>query len=361
VASSPPAYHSEDFVAAALEPARWGEALAHLAAATGSDMAQLIGFGSGFDISFNWINGGQQAMSDAILPLPTETNFRVAAARRFPSQAILDERHYEAVVPTLPSREYVELCREWDIPYGCQTNLREQADGLIGLALLRSERNGRTTARERALFDRARRDAAAAVSLQIGLEEQGYRLIAGAFEAMSSACFVLDRAMRVRATTPQAEALLSAGRLRLSDGRPSARGDKGDALARAMRDLHLGAGASRRVILAGEPGASALSIQVHRLPRREWDLGFAPHAILLATQADPVAGQQDAGLRAAFGLTTTEAEIALMLARGMVRPAICAARGISNETLRSHLRAIYAKLGVRREAEVVRVLNALMK
>ncbi len=355
------------FVAAALEPAQWIPALEELAHATGSDRAQLIGFGSDYGVDFNWANG-DLSIIDAFDHLPPQLNFRVRADMAFPDAAIIDERHYAQMIPTLESDDYVELCREWGILHGCQTNLRNGADGLIGLALLRSEATGPTDAPVRAMFDDARRDAAAAVALQIALEKEGYRLIAGTFEAMHAACFVMDRTLKVRAMSPEGEALLNDGALTLPDRRLSASDPRAARdIAAALHGISAGETRARRVLIAPSPAPESgtlrpvVSLQIHRLPRREWELGFAPFALAVATRPGAVRDDDGSGIRAAFGLTGTETAIALMLVGGQDREAIRLGRGVSKETMRSHLRALFAKLGVRREADAVRLLSELLK
>jgi DNA-binding CsgD family transcriptional regulator len=352
---------ADGFVGAALEPSRWPVALGALASATGSDHGQLIGFGPDFGIGFNWVSGNSADMIEAFARLPPDQSFRVVASRDFADLAVVDERHYDIARTRVATNDYIDLCHEWGITFGCQTNLRDKPNGLIGLALLRSERTGRTTPANRALFDKARVDAAAAVALQIALEEDGYRLIAGAFEAMASACFVMDRVLRVRAMTVPAENLLRDRIVRLDDGRLSRIGAGGKELTAALQGLRSDTAKAQRVILPGEPPSPHVSIQLHRLPQREWDMGFAPFAIAVATRPLIASDGEGASLRSAFGLTGTETDIALMLAKGLSRDGIMAARGISRETLRSHLRALYPKLGVQREREAVWLLGELLR
>ena len=107
-------------------------------------------------------------------------------------------------------------------------------------------------------------------------------------------------------------------------------------------------------------GAGVLMLKLHRLPAREWNMGFAPFAILVVKRSGGSSAADLEFLREAYGLTASEAEIALLLRAGRPRDSICAARGITRETLRSHLRALFAKLGVSRETEAIHLLHALL-
>jgi len=56
------------------------------------------------------------------------------------------------------------------------------------------------------------------------------------------------------------------------------------------------------------------------------------------------------------GLTTTEAKVALTIARGLPGKQVCRELHISYNTLKTHLRHIYAKTRVKRQSDLVRLL-----
>lgn len=352
---------AEAFLAAAVEPQLWLGALERLASATGSDHAQLIGIGPSYSFGFNWVSdmdASAHAAADRPELLTPSANFRVASGIAAPLHSIIAEDRYASVQAQLTDDAYLDLCSDLQIPHGCQTTLLSGPQGLVGFALLRSHHSGPTDAVVRATFADACRSAGAAVALQVALERDGHRLVAGSFEAMGTACFVLDRAMIVRATTLPAEALLQEGELRLVDGRLS--------LAQAAEDRRL-AGALNAIAGGAVPaaslvtgGAGMLTLRVHRLPEREWNMGFAPFAIVIAKRPGGANAADLALIRASHGLTASEAEIALLLRAGRGRAEICTLRGITRETLRSHLRSLFGKLGVSRETEAIHLLHAML-
>ena len=61
-------------------------------------------------------------------------------------------------------------------------------------------------------------------------------------------------------------------------------------------------------------------------------------------------------LRAAFGLTTAEARIALGIARGKTLAAIAEAHGIVVSTARTQLKSVFKKTGTHRQAELAVML-----
>jgi DNA-binding CsgD family transcriptional regulator len=353
----------ESFLAAAVEPQRWLGALGELAVATRSEHAQIIGIGPNYALDFNWVNDmspEEHAAADRAELITPQTNYRVAAAATATSGSILCEDRYEAVKPHLVDDAYLDLCSDLRIPYGCQTDLLVGDDGFIGFALLRSHRDGPTTEQAHSLFASVRASAVAAVTLQVAIERQGHQLVAGTFEAMDAACFVLDHRMTVRAVTPGAETLLHQNVIRLVEGRPALPTPSDDRrLCVALSSVGEGRALSSMVTVADGP--SALTLRLHRLPAREWNMGFAPFAILVVKRPRMTGARDLQLLRESYRLTASESEIAVLLSTGQTRDAICAIRGISRETLRSHLRSLFAKLGVARETEAIHLLHALLR
>ena len=61
-------------------------------------------------------------------------------------------------------------------------------------------------------------------------------------------------------------------------------------------------------------------------------------------------------LAARFGLTPAEARVAAAAAEGRARAETAARLGISLNSLKTHLRRVHAKLGIRRSGELVRLI-----
>lgn len=60
-----------------------------------------------------------------------------------------------------------------------------------------------------------------------------------------------------------------------------------------------------------------------------------------------------------FGLTRAEARLASVLAAGQSLDAIADERGLSKNTLKTQLRALFAKTETDRQTELIRLLNRL--
>lgn len=81
-----------------------------------------------------------------------------------------------------------------------------------------------------------------------------------------------------------------------------------------------------------------------------------PFALLLITNPHQKWTMRKAQLRGRFGLTFAEANLAIEIARGDGRKAAAAQLGIAVTTARTHLTHIFEKTGVRRQAELVRLV-----
>lgn len=350
------------FLSAALEPEKWDAAIQAMARATGSGHGQMIGFGPGA-WGFNWISDIDASIvpkGAAIDQAKPDLNFRIAADRLPDRPAVVHEAHYDMARPTLRSADYLDLCSDFDIFDGCQTRLIGNADQMVGLALLRNGKDGRTSQEQRDIFAQVAGHARSAVRLQQAIEQQGFALLSGTFETMDRACWLLDSTGRVGGMTPRAETLLSTSRIHVSDGwLASDRADETRAIGRAMRSVIEPPGrAADPVALADEAGGVAIMLEFHPLPVRPWALPFAPRAIVVARVGEPTDRHVQL-LTRTFRLTPAEADIAIRLAAGQARKDIATARGVSVETLKVQLRSIYDKTGCNRESQLVRIVGLI--
>ena len=119
-------------------------------------------------------------------------------------------------------------------------------------------------------------------------------------------------------------------------------------------------GVSGSMLVRREPSLPRLALHVKPVSSRDAAHRSRRVAVLVLI-VDPVSRARiEPGLvRALLGLTPAETEIAVMLAQGRTVRQIATATGRGYSTIRTHLKHIFAKLGVSRQFEVARAVLAL--
>lgn len=186
---------------------------------------------------------------------------------------------------------------------------------------------------------------------------------AALLDRLPAAVILLDGAARVRHANARARAILDArDGLRLHQGGTLAALGSGAArqltaaVARAL--AHAPDGADLRVPRPGREQAEDWIVSVAPLPALTGTaLGHA--ALRCCVWIADTAANASAGprLAALFGLTPAEQRVAAGLLNGLCPKAIARAHGVSLPTVRTQVQSVFGKLGVRRQAELVRVLG----
>lgn len=94
-------------------------------------------------------------------------------------------------------------------------------------------------------------------------------------------------------------------------------------------------------------------------PYDPWLAIDRPAALLYVSVPEDALRERVARLAADYGLTPAEAAVAIEAAKGDGRAAVATRLGIRETTVRSHLSAIFDKLGIHRQAELTRLLSNL--
>lgn len=235
----------------------------------------------------------------------------------------------------------------------------ERRDGR--LLLLSVLGDGRDPAREVALaglftrlaphLNRALRLARARVLAASAARHLGAGLDAGGIAAL---CVGAGR--RVLWANAVAEGFLARGAVLRTSVMGQARIVDAGAMAALEAVLDGGAGAAPVTTRVGDGGGGAWTVTVCRLDQGATRLFLRePAALVLVAPARVLARAETAVPVAwqAAGLTAREREVARDLVAGLAPAEIAARRGIGVATVRSHLKQVYGKLGVRRQAELV--------
>lgn len=189
-------------------------------------------------------------------------------------------------------------------------------------------------------------------------------LYAGAVDQLSVATVILDEQGRVLNTNAVARAMLDEAdglgqrgqRLHIAS-RPA---DKAlqealESIARARRGQEPSVVKALRVPRSA--GRSDLGLVIRPVPTSEWSEGqSSPCTAVFISDPDfrDSASQQTLG--ELFGLTPAEANLAILLARGLSLAEVSEAQNISPHTARAQLKSIFSKTGVSRQAELVRLI-----
>ncbi len=358
---------TDAFYSAAMD-GNWNTPLEKFADATGSWSGELIGLGSASAVSFNWVTGiGPEWREDFVASGGADPNLNPYARAAFHIPELQVVQSGELLTrEDWRSNPFINFhISHYDIRHVCLTPLLKQSDGLmVGLAVMRSTNQGEITPQQRKIFASLSQHLRSAVRMQIALESKGTEIMAGTLEALSLAAFVCNQAGAVRAMTPTAEAVIRRGdALRVRRGLLQAvfaedTHNISEAVTLGALGMHCpGAPLARSLAIRGR--SVPLVLEIFPLPKRDFAFGLEPHVLVLIRDRPANHGHVKALLQLAYGLTSTEADVALALATGQSPEAVAAARGTSLSTVRTQIRSLFTKLNVHRQSELIARINKL--
>ncbi|MNR04727.1 hypothetical protein D3C85_1207120 [compost metagenome] len=202
---------------------------------------------------------------------------------------------------------------------------------------------------------------ALSLAARIEQHETQSELYEGALDRLHIGAIVLDESQHVLRCNQMARSMLDD-----SDGLKWA-GQGIEAYYRnersMLQELIASAGPSPQVMsISRSSGKRKLGLVVRSIPLREESEGKGQPAwviFLCDPDAQTIAPREI--LRQVFDFTPSEATLAMELANGLSVDEAAELLGIRRNTARTHLRAIFAKAGVSRQAELVRlILNGLI-
>lgn len=355
------------FANAALDESGWHQALKELADICGSRSGELIGIGPDGSLPFNIVTELDPDCLDEFADLDggnPDLNPRVRAGVQAPVLEVLAE--HEFVTPEeRRSNPFYDLYQRYDIPHICLASLVKEPGLLVGLAVMRSGKQGEIDGQQRELFTAIAPHVRTAVRIQLVLEKRGASIISGALEGMDMCAFVCDRHGNVRTMTPAAETLLSRGNLltcRHDQLRtvPAVDSTSFDNAIHRIQQASAGSpGPQLCSVVVKDSQQHPCVIDVIGLPRRDYAFGFAPRMLVVVRDKHAAAGNLAPLLQAAYQLTKAETDVALRIASGVTLVQVAQDRNTSLETVRAQLRTIFLKMGVHRQSELVAHINSL--
>lgn len=203
------------------------------------------------------------------------------------------------------------------------------------------------------------------VRVQVTLGKAGTlgRTLENLLEATGLGVIQLDRRARIVAANDQARSLLRTGDVLFDNDSclfaraPAANTGLQELLACALPPFgSQGAGGS---MTARRPAGAPLVLHVIPVVGRDTHPGAWPVAALVLLP-DTVAADVDLGAVAeTLGFTRAESQVAVPLASGMTVREVAAATGRGESTVRSHVKHMFAKQGLTRQPDLVRLVRSL--
>jgi DNA-binding CsgD family transcriptional regulator len=205
-----------------------------------------------------------------------------------------------------------------------------------------------------------------ALRVRAQLDEAAQSIAVGAMDALRQIVVLCNRSGRMIACTGRAEEALRAadhlrvrsGRLEASDARSN--GDLQAAIRRAgsnreRQDLQPALSSILLMSSAGRPTVA----DVVPLPSDCFDLRL--DGVVLVSLPTGTAVRSSDLLKRAYGLTEAEADICRRLVDGDRVADIAAERQVTQLTVRNQIKAVFSKIGVRSQGELIRAVAVFAK
>lgn len=234
------------------------------------------------------------------------------------------------------------------------------------MSLQRTKRQGHAQAQDVRLFEllKPHLSRAAALADQLGTLRSFASFSAAVLESLPQAVFALDDCGVIRFANSRADALLAAGDGIHSDSGqlkaslPANQAQLDFVIAAAAQPTHLSSGGWIR--LQRPSGKTPLAVFVAPLSDPTDALQGTCCSVLvivhdMAENRSVAIGM----LHELYGLTATESRLASALTAGHSIESAAAFLQMQVATARSHLKSIFAKVGVHRQQDLVRILTAI--
>jgi len=347
----------DDIYEAAVLPERWGRVLDSLAA---------IADGEGTLLFVDAPGAVQYICSPAISQLIAEWVSSEWVARNTRGQRLIPIREprfltdLDAFTHAELERDpyYVEFLRPRGLGWCVGTSIRSPMGDTLVFSVEKLYRKGPVPREVAATLDgfRPHLARAALLSARIGLARA--RASVEALETIGFAAAVLSRDGRAVAANTHfleyAPTIMLGPReeVRLANAAAQA------IFAEALQALAVASGSyTGRSIPLASGGRAPMVVHLLPLRREARDIFSGAFCLLLVTSVVARKAPQPALLEVLFDLTPAEAKVASLLASDRSVAAIAQRQGVAENTVRMHLKSIFAKTGVHRQAQLVNLLS----
>jgi DNA-binding CsgD family transcriptional regulator len=288
----------------------------------------------------------------------------------FPSMLFFEEERIVTEADVMPLEEFfaTRFYKEWVAPQGVKDSmasvLEKSATSLIGIAVGRRETElplPEAMQRLGLIVPHVRR------AVTIGKIVEQHRVeaatLADTLDGLATATLLVDAGGRIVHANASALTLLTDGVVvhqrdgRLATSDAAAGAVLQNVFARAERgDVEVGTGGIA-VPLLGRDGRRFIS---HVLPltagaRRRAGMAYAAVAAVFVRAASIDQPHPLEAIATAFGLTSSEMRVLVMIIEVGGAPEVAEVLGVSQATIRTHLQRIFAKTGTSRQADLVKL------
>jgi DNA-binding CsgD family transcriptional regulator len=230
------------------------------------------------------------------------------------------------------------------------------------LPLYREEKKGPFDPHDARLFLKAASHLSRIISAAEKLLDTSASPSLTALDRLGTAAVLLDRRGCVRRVNERADALLGPN-LKVRHGRICAADQTSDSrlqkLVAAIVSSPFGSSITADPIVIARSEKPWLLVEAMPITPFGNDVFDVGHALLFFTDLAAPSAPSGTLLGAVFQLTPAEARLAVCLAAGSGISSASAMLGISRETARSQLRAVFAKTDTHRQAELTALLSRL--
>ena len=342
-------------------PDQWPSVLSAIGAAAGAEGGVMFAFSKLRGLVFEF-NGSLDPHSATV--------FKARHANNVWVQGMAKRRKDELVISDMliKPRElmrtefYDDVLKPQQLVHGALVTLTAGADIEIQFSVQKSVKRGPFTAGEvtsvRRLVPHVRRALGVSVRLMSGASMQNR--LCSITDCLTCPALTLNRCGEMVEANAHAQRLAGSGLLPLSrSGLKLSDSSEQRRLVLALKEVCGGTRMRTLVLTEGMSRFEVVCMAFHPQAAR-WN-GQAPAhtaALLLLVSPMPANTVEAAGLGfLASGLTIAERRVATIAASGISNAEIASALGISLNTVKTHLRRVYSKLGVKRQSELVLLFN----
>ncbi|MFX1677080.1 helix-turn-helix transcriptional regulator [Paraburkholderia sp. A2WS-5] len=267
----------------------------------------------------------------------------------------------------LSSELYKQFLKPSDVRYIMGADLRTESGVECRFRVCRKHAGTQFTARDKAFCALLLPHLRRAVELHSRLDvvESERTLYASAIDRMLVGMVTLDESGAIMNTNSVADEILAeSDGLRISKGAVEAMDSQENrTLQRLIRHAMMGHFGTAGPLVEAMPVTRSgdrpkLGVLVRTVPLSEWseDNRRRPATVLFLRDPDRKSQRSQEIVRKLFDLTPAETSLALLLTNGPTLEEAAEELGISKNTARAHLRSIFSKTGVTRQATLVRIL-----